>query len=472
MIKKTVLGKFLGHELPPEERKQVLEELFVFGKENQRPFLNRMAVLIVVSTVIATGGLLSNSAAVVIGAMLVAPMMRPVMAAAAAITLGWAKRLYQSLLLVVAMTIGVVVIAAVLTLLSPEMINIPTQVMVRTVPTFFDLVIALAAGVGGAYVVTRKESSAIPGVAMAVSLLPPLASCGILLVLLDNSLALKAFILFVTNFLAMTLAGSATFFVVGISSIKARKRSSTFIRNYTLIFFILVVAVSIPLSYYSKEKWFDANYKAAKSDVFQDWLQKNGLELADVQINKKKQVLYLSLVGPEPPLSIEGLYQLFKERRMQLGEHRDFSIETVWTPAVKSSWPPPQNITPKPATLEKQDAIKTSPLVNVVWLWKQTQYSDAQWIESKNPENYKLVFDDKNMVTGKVGCNTLKANYQLSSHLLNIKQIITTRATCESPDLDTAYINDIGRVIDFEIRNDLLVLQLDNNVGLMYFDRK
>jgi len=78
----------LGIELPPEERRAVLEELFVFGKENQRPYFNRMAVLLVISTIIAACGLLSDSAAVVIGAMLVAPMMGPVMAAAAAITLG------------------------------------------------------------------------------------------------------------------------------------------------------------------------------------------------------------------------------------------------------------------------------------------------------------------------------------------------------------------------------------------------
>lgn len=71
-----------------------------------------------------------------------------------------------------------------------------------------------------------------------------------------------------------------------------------------------------------------------------------------------------------------------------------------------------------------------------------------------------------------MGCNRLKAGYQLSSYLFNIKQIITTRAMCENPELDTAFINDIGRVIKFEIKVDTLVLQLDNNVGLMYFERK
>lgn len=66
---------FVGGGLSPEDRKEALEELFVFGKENQQPFFRRMAVLVMVSTVIATGGLLSDSVAVVIGAMLIAPLM-------------------------------------------------------------------------------------------------------------------------------------------------------------------------------------------------------------------------------------------------------------------------------------------------------------------------------------------------------------------------------------------------------------
>ena len=68
--------------ISPEERRGVLEDLFVFGKDNQTPYLVRMSILMVLSTVIASAGLLSDSAAVVIGAMLVAPMMNPVMAAA------------------------------------------------------------------------------------------------------------------------------------------------------------------------------------------------------------------------------------------------------------------------------------------------------------------------------------------------------------------------------------------------------
>ena len=61
---KSLSIKFVVVGLSPEDRKEALEELFVFGKDNQLLFFKRMAVLAVVATVIATGGLLSDSVVV------------------------------------------------------------------------------------------------------------------------------------------------------------------------------------------------------------------------------------------------------------------------------------------------------------------------------------------------------------------------------------------------------------------------
>jgi hypothetical protein len=72
------------------ERRRVLHELFLEGPE-WRPFLSRLAILIVLSTTIAAFGLRSNSAAVVIEAMLIAPLMTPILATAACLcTVSWA----------------------------------------------------------------------------------------------------------------------------------------------------------------------------------------------------------------------------------------------------------------------------------------------------------------------------------------------------------------------------------------------
>ena len=468
MALKSFSIKFVGGGLSPEDRKEALEELFVFGKENQLPFFRRMAVLTIVSTVIATGGLLSDSAAVVIGAMLIAPLMRPVMSAAAAITMGWSKRLYQSLLLIVVMAVAVILISYFLALISPDMISMTEQTLARTRPTFFDLVIALASGVGGAYVMTRKESSAIPGVAMAVSLLPPLASCGILLEFAEYEFALKAFILFFTNFLAMTLAASMTFVVTGMSRANVHERVNRFIFNFIVLFVVLIGATSVPLFYYSNEEWYDAEYQAAKSKIVQNWLKDNDLEMVSVAIDEEKQIYSAVLRGPKPPLSIEDLYNSISESRIKKGDNRPFMIKTSWLQSVRSSWPPPKDIVEGVAVDDRTfDAMVE--MLHVEWQWSKTQYSDADWIENANPEKYTFTLGEDNKLVGTVDCNKLQMGYLLSRDLLNFKLGIMTLAQCENPELDQTFINDLDRVINYQMEDDFLVLQLNNNAGLMYF---
>ena len=468
MALKSFSIKFVGGGLSPEDRKEALEELFIFGKENQLPFFRRMAVLTLVSTVIATGGLLSNSSAVVIGAMLIAPLMRPVMSAAAAITMGWSRRLWQSILLITVMAISVVISSMLLAMLSPETIEMTGQVLARTRPTFFDLVIALASGVGGAYVMTRKESSAIPGVAMAVSLLPPLASCGILLEYSEYELATRAFILFFTNFLAMILAAAMTFVITGMSRANVHQRVNRFIVNFMMLFVVLIVATSVPLFHYSNEVWYDAEYQAVKSEVVQAWLKENDLEIVEVAINEENQIFSAVLRGPKPPLSIEGLYNSMSKARIKKGEMRPFTVKTSWLQSVRSSWPPPKDIVGDQA-VDDQTFEAMVEMLHVEWQWVRTQYSDADWIENTNPEKYTFTLGEDNKVAGTVDCNKLQMGYLLSRDLLNFKLGIMTLAQCENPELDQAFINDLDRVINYQMEDDFLVLQLDNNAGVMYF---
>jgi uncharacterized hydrophobic protein (TIGR00271 family) len=460
-----------GQKLSPSERREVLENLFVFGKDNQRPFLYRMAVLLVISTIIATCGLLSNSAAVVIGAMLVAPMMRPVMSAAAAITLAWPRRFFESLALVFFMAVFAIMISMVITVLGPDMVFIPDEVLARTRPTFFDLVIALAAGSGGAYTMTRKESSAIPGVAMAVALLPPLAATGILVVLFQMELATKAFVLFVTNFFAMILAGSLTFMATGIMPAGSYSRFYKFIRGFLFLFVILVGAISVPLFYYSNEIWYNPEYQAKKSNILQKWLKTNALALEKVSINEEQQILNITLSGPNPPLSLEGFYDALKSKREAEGEKRDFSIKVKWIQSTLISWPPPakeQMVVVK----EVVDALPTE-IVDVDWRWSRTQYSDNQWIEPKI-RTYRLRFNQEDKLDVQISCKKMKGSYQVTNDLLSItiKQPLLNQKSCNDQAMDDTYLSDIARAVDYSIDDDRLVLELDNHAGFMYFSNK
>jgi uncharacterized hydrophobic protein (TIGR00271 family) len=463
-------GKYLGNQLSHEERREALENLFVFGRENQRPFLIRMTVLLLVSTVIASCGLLSDSAAVVIGAMLVAPLMRPVMAAAAAITLGWTKRLYNSLIMVCCMAIAAVIIAACITYIAPHMINIPAQVIARTKPTFFDLVIALAAGAGGAYVITRKEASSIPGVAISVALLPPLASCGILFVFNENEMAVKAFVLFFTNFAAMVMAGVLTFMAVGISPESSRKRSAKLIRYSLILFTLLVVAISVPLYFYSTEVWYDATYKANQSEDLQAWLAENELTIDSVKLDYEKRIMYMQLLGPNPPLNIGTLYDEIIQKKKKAGEKVEpFRIEVGWSQQARFSWPPLPGEEQDERQL-KQDYSKS--LSKSKWYWVGTQYADGDWLRPLQEHSYFMEPTGDNSFAVTTSCGKHTGTYELHQENITIEIDATIDEKCAESKTEARFLEDFNDVINLDQEGNRVSFRISNDNGVMHFQKK
>ena len=465
------MGKFnlkeilIQRGISPEERRGVLEDLFVFGKENQTPFLVRMSILLVLSTVIATAGLLSDSAAVVIGAMLVAPLMNPVMAAAGSVVMGWPHRFYASLWLVFLMGIVALSLSALLAMLSPELIFLPEQVQARTRPTYYDLLIALAAGSAGAYTIARKESGAIPGVAVAVALLPPLASAGILLTTGEFELATRAIVLFITNLVAMILAGALTFMAVGVSPPRSRKESAAFVRGQIGLFFILTFAISVPLWFYSEKVLFNAHYQAAKSEILQTWLEENKLELVDVDIFRETMTLTLSLVGPNQPTNLGKLYeQLTQEHGLE-----NFTIEYEWTQKVSGVWP--QRGTSISNLAEKAEA-KIGALMNLSWVWQGTQYDIENTALARVNERYELIFEKKDKFRLLAACGTLKGTYTFSGRSLDIKMNRNWFSGCRKDKVLKLFLEDLVRSQTAFLQDDALQITLAGSEGIMFFEKK
>jgi uncharacterized hydrophobic protein (TIGR00271 family) len=162
--------------LAPADQRRIPAELYPEA-DRAGHWWFRFAVMLVLSVVTAVLGLSMNSDAVVIGAMLIAPLMTPLIGTAAALVMGWPRRLAQSGLAVLAGSAAAVGISYVLTLLLPAAGQALTPaVLSRTSPDLRDLVVALAAG---AYATAREDvSAALPGVAVAVALVPPLAAAG------------------------------------------------------------------------------------------------------------------------------------------------------------------------------------------------------------------------------------------------------------------------------------------------------
>jgi uncharacterized hydrophobic protein (TIGR00271 family) len=198
-----------------------MEDKLFFGGSDAKRKLSNYAGLLTLATAIATYGVISGSVATVIGAMIVAPLMTPIMGATTGMVLGNGSKTWQSLKLVGLSVVYVIGLSIFLSFfISSIQIGFDSnpEILSRVSPDLLALFAALASGAAGAFAISRKEiSDSIPGVAIAISLVPPLTVVGISLAKAQWLFALGAFILFLTNFLAIILAGGAVLWVSGIS---------------------------------------------------------------------------------------------------------------------------------------------------------------------------------------------------------------------------------------------------------------
>ncbi len=165
---------------------------------------------VILSTVVAAVGLVRDSVAVIIGAMVIAPLLGPNMTLALATTLGDSK-LARSALRVNGVGLTLSLLVSVVIGLSVSVDPTIKEIATRTQVSLSDIVLALAAGSAGALALTTGLSAAVVGVMVAVALLPPLATTGLLVGGGHWELAAGSLLLTVTNIVCVNLAGVATF---------------------------------------------------------------------------------------------------------------------------------------------------------------------------------------------------------------------------------------------------------------------
>jgi uncharacterized hydrophobic protein (TIGR00271 family) len=220
-----------------------------FDLEPTRDAYVRFGVLLVLSVIIATGGVITDSTATVIGAMIVAPLMTPIMATSLAVVTGDGRRIWRSLL-IVAVGVGVAIgLSWLLGVLSTTVVTTAnSQVSGRIAPRSTDLIVALASGAVGGFVLGRSNvSDALPGVAIAISLVPPLCVVGVTLANGDPSAAAGAMLLFATNFLAILIAGGGVLTLMGYGRAALGDRHPAARRRAVVVIAIATAAILIPL---------------------------------------------------------------------------------------------------------------------------------------------------------------------------------------------------------------------------------
>lgn len=269
------LGSALRDRVPridAEHVEAMMDDLVPNG-DALRDYLWRFGSLMVLSAAIAGFGLLADSSAVVIGAMLVAPLMTPILATAGSICVADDRKLVVSLLTLLGGVVLAVLVGLIVSRIGGNTIvnagDLPAEVLSRTSPTLIDLGIAVSAGAAGGYVAPRRDAvGALPGVGIAVALVPPLAAVGICLEVGAGGEAAGAMLLFLTNLAAIVFAGALMLLAAGVSPPEAGAR---LLRRGLLITVGAVIAVAVPLTLHTVELLEDTRFSRDVSEAIREW---------------------------------------------------------------------------------------------------------------------------------------------------------------------------------------------------------
>jgi len=196
---------------------QTVEELLVRSQPNSVYY-----TLLIVSAFIITAGLLLENAAITIGGMLVTPVLTPVLVIALGAATRKPKPAGHALLLIAKSVVILVLISFTLALLFEP----PTEITVfdatlKNALLYF--MVAFASGIAATFAWVRKEvSSALPGIAIAVALVPPLSLIGIGLALFDLDAARYNLYLFLFNLIGIFLGSMIVFILLQFSKVEKK----------------------------------------------------------------------------------------------------------------------------------------------------------------------------------------------------------------------------------------------------------
>ncbi len=237
------LERFLHQTVPQLPREQRISLVERIQSSSQWDF--DFVLLICMSTLIAAGGLIMDSGAVVIGAMLVAPLMTPLLGTGLSITQGNLVQFQHTLMTVLkgfllAFVIGIVVGAVFGG-------NDPTpQMLSRGQVGTLDILVGMVGGIAAAYASGRPNLlSALPGVAIAAALVPPIATSGIAFWMGEWPLASRAALLFFTNIVAIILGTWIAFRATGIRSAHEHGDYDRWTLGATAVLLGLVIVLGI-----------------------------------------------------------------------------------------------------------------------------------------------------------------------------------------------------------------------------------
>ncbi len=359
---------------------------------------------VALSSGIATMGLVQNSPAVIIGAMLISPLMGPILSTGLALAIGDSYLLLKSILNLLLSMAASAGLSGLLVWLLPFH-TVTQEIVARIHPNLLDLGIAILSGLAGSIVVCRGGSAngvmALPGVAIAVALMPPLCVAGFGI---GNSLNLEivygASLLFLTNMVAIVSSAFAVFLLVGMDetvvqghvgeTLRARgenerlyqalERSSVHrilslagsLRWRALMLVILLAIVFVPLRAGLIQVKNEVVARGAVQDALRDLVPPEALVSQRVRYAPGSVDISILSVSPVPSAKIDSARGLIERRT---GSKASIQIQEVASRSELSDLvgrlaPRPEPVAPKPLTMETlgSDVLaQIKPVVDEIW---------------------------------------------------------------------------------------------------------
>ncbi|MEU3092228.1 DUF389 domain-containing protein, partial [Streptomyces massasporeus] len=173
----------------------------------------------------------------------------------------------------------------------------------RTSPGLMDLIAALATGFAGAVALSRRDVAAVlPGVAIAISLVPPLVVAGVCLGQLSGWLALGALVLFVSNLFALVFGGMVVFASLGYGAEAGKAAGRPARRTYAAMVLLFTV-VFVPLTANTVVTLLLDTWTGRTKDAAQQWLADvPGASVTSVDAASRTMYVHVRTPGDLPPV--------------------------------------------------------------------------------------------------------------------------------------------------------------------------
>jgi uncharacterized hydrophobic protein (TIGR00271 family) len=234
-------------------------------------------VMLTLANLIALSGLITNSVPVIIGAMLISPLMGPLLSFGFAFITG-DRTIWRRSIKKISISVGVtLIIAAFAAMLSP-LKEITPEILIRTRPNLYDLMIAFLSGIAGSAALCTKRNylTIVPGVAIATAVIPPLSVAGFGAGIGNFTIISGGFFLFFTNFVAIVIATCIVFFFYGFRPRMVTEMDLQQLRKRFAFLSIVLVVISIPLIYTLHASISEVRLRGTVSELLKKGLNREG----------------------------------------------------------------------------------------------------------------------------------------------------------------------------------------------------